>query len=146
MIAITDRRGFAPPINGGSAARADLAFRSPRRLHRTRRRNSVTPPGAVYVGRPTLWGNPFGGRPRIGHARSVILYGAWLRGDLSPYILARAGFGDDEIEGLVRWRARLLPQLGKLAGRDLQCWCPLTSPWCHADVLLTAANKAPAHG
>jgi hypothetical protein len=45
-----------------------------------------------------------------------------------------------EIEALQRWRARLLPRLQQLAGKDLQCWCPLTSPWCHADVLLNTAN------
>lgn len=140
MMASADRRGFAPPINGGAAAGSKDFARPPRRLHRTRRRNATTPQGAVYVGRPTLWGNPFAGRPRIGHARGVILYRAWLRGDLSPHILACAGFGEDEIVGLARWRARLIARLDQLTGKDLQCWCPLTSPWCHADVLLRFSN------
>lgn len=67
MKNIVDRRRFAPPINGASR---------PKRLMRRRGKGAATPEGAVYVGRPTLWGNPFAGRPRIGHARSVIFYRA----------------------------------------------------------------------
>lgn len=129
MTAAADRRGFASPVNV-----------RPRRLHRTRRRRASTPPGAVYVGRPTLWANPFGGRPGIGHARSVILYRAWLRGELNRRVLRCAGFSDAEVDALRRWRDRLVARLATLAGRDLQCWCPLTSDWCHADVLLREAN------
>jgi hypothetical protein len=113
----------------------------PTRLHRTRRARAATPVGAVYVGRPTLWGNPFSGRPRIGHARSVILYQAWIAGDLSPRVLRCAGFTESEINALQRWRARLIPSLSQLRGRSLQCWCPLTSDWCHADALLRIVNR-----
>ena len=118
----------------------------PQRLHRTRKLRAFTPPGAVYVGRPPLWSNPFNGRPRIGHKRAVILYRAWLGGDLSPYILRRAGFSEAEIAALRRWRDRLMAQLPRLSGRDLQCWCPLTSSWCHAETLLAAANRQPFIG
>ena len=114
--------------------------RPPVRLQRTRKRYNVTPIGAIYVGRPTLWGNPFSERPRIGHARGVILYRSWIAGDLSPYILHRAGFGHDEIVSLERWRKQLLNQLHRLRGHDLQCWCPLTSAWCHADTQLRLVN------
>jgi hypothetical protein len=138
MTAIADRRGAAPPING--FAGSQWLDRRPQRLHRTRRKNARTPNGAVYVGRPTLWGNPFWGRPRIGHARSVILYRAWIRGDLTPKILARAGFSAAEIKSLNRWRNWLVGHLDRLEGKNLQCWCPLTSPWCHADVLIAFAN------
>jgi len=123
-----DRRGFAPSIN-----------RRPRRLQRPRKRAPL-PAGSTYVGRPTLWGNPFAGRAKIGHARSVILFAAWLRGELSPRILASAGFSNAEIDTLIRRRHSLVRQLPALAGHDLQCWCPTTSAWCHADVLLDAAN------
>ena len=114
----------------------------PQRLHRTRRRANFTPVGAVYVGRPTIFLNPFSGRPRIGHPRSVILFGAWLRGDCTPYILDCAGFSDAEIATLRRRRDVLLRRLSQLRDRDLQCWCPLTSAWCHADVLMRTANIA----
>ena len=128
------------PINGFAAI---TMAGTPQRLHRTRKRNACTPRGAVYVGRPTLWGNPFQGRPRIGHARSVILYRHWLAGQLDRHVLACAGFGPHEIAALDRWRDRLLPQLRRLRGRSLQCWCPLTSRWCHADVLLHIVNWNP---
>ncbi|WP_439539013.1 DUF4326 domain-containing protein [Sphingomonas sp.] len=133
MSFVAERRGCAPPFKATP----------PARLQRTRRRNVKTPPGAVYVGRPTLWGNPFADRPRIGHARSVILYRSWVAGDLTGPILARAGFDEHEIASLFRWRRRLLARIDELRGRDLQCWCPSTSAWCHADTLLRIANGAP---
>jgi len=126
---------FAPPIKVACAP--DLM---PARLQRTRVRHNFTPAGATYVGRPTLYSNPFERRRRIGHKRSVILYEAWVLGRLSPYILSRCGFGRDEIASLYRWRQRLLRSLPGLRGRDLQCWCPLTSEWCHANVLLRLVN------
>ena len=46
-----------------------------------------------------------------------------------------------EIEGLHRFRAKLVANLPRLRGHDLQCWCPLSSRWCHADVLLKLANE-----
>jgi hypothetical protein len=112
----------------------------PVRLHRVRGKNARTPPGARYVGRPTDYSNPFERRGRINHKRSVILYEAWVHGRLNDYILARCGFGRDEIAALHRWRQRLLRSLIDLRGRDLQCWCPLTSAWCHANVLLRLVN------
>lgn len=127
---------YAPPIKVAYAPDP-----LPRRLHRTRGKGNFTPRGAIYVGRPTLWSNPFERRPKVGHKRSVILYDAWLRGDLSPYVLARAGFSEAEIATLRRWRDTLIPALRRLRGRDLQCWCPLTSTWCHANVLLRITNR-----
>ena len=112
----------------------------PIRLQRSRKRGYRSPPGTIYVGRPTIFGSPFSGRPGIGHARSVILYDHWLAGQLTPYILARAGFDGDEIEALRRRRIRVVERLPDLAGRNLQCWCPLSSEWCHADVLIRVTN------
>lgn len=74
------------------------------------------PEGAVYVGRPTKWGNMF---PLSGYSRD---------------------------EAVRRFRivaestARLDPNwLAPLRGRDLACFCPLDHP-CHADALLELAN------
>lgn len=141
--AVADRRGDAPPIKRRCAADSMRTSRPacrPRRLHRTRRKFNRTPAGAVYVGRPTIWGNPFAGRAKVGHKRSVILFGAWLRGDCSPRVLRAAGFSRAEISTLERRRAAVLQRLPRLAGKDLQCWCPTTSEWCHADVLIDLAN------
>lgn len=117
------------------------AVATPHRLQRSRRAGAVTPHGGLYVGRPTIWSNPFERRPRIGHARSVILFDAWLRDQLDAYILGRAGFGEHEIAALGRFHRRLLQRLHHLRGFNLECWCPLTSPWCHADILLARANR-----
>lgn len=112
----------------------------PNRLYRTRRAYAFTPPGAIYCGRPTLWANPFERRAGIGHARSVILYEAWIRGQLDAHVLTRCGFGEHEIAALWRWRGRLLDRLHILKGHDLQCWCPPSTNWCHVEILLPAAN------
>lgn len=121
------------------AARSIPADTQPRRLQRSRRKGSITPEGARYVGRPTLYGNPFRS-DRFGHARSVILHRDWLAGRISALRLERLGFCPGEIDTLERRRARLLERLPELAGIDLQCWCPLTTKWCHAETLLAMAN------
>lgn len=110
----------------------------PRRLTRPRIKGVRTPEGAIYVGRPTRWGNPFCGA-RFGHAQGVKLHREWVDGRLSERRLTRLGFCDAEIDALRRWRIWLLTNLYRLAGHDLQCWCPLKSRWCHADTLLQLA-------
>jgi hypothetical protein len=73
------------------------------------------PEGAVYVGRGSLWGNPY----------TVALYGRTL--------------------ALANYRSRVMGMLAvgikldSLRGKSLACWCPLDQP-CHADVLLELAN------
>jgi hypothetical protein len=108
-------------------------------VQRSRKRGYRTPEGVIYVGRPTVYGNPFDAK-RFGHARSVLLYRRWISGELGAKSLEAVGFDSHEIDALTRWRGRLLDRLPNLHGRNLQCWCPTTSKWCHADVLLTAAN------
>lgn len=73
------------------------------------------PPGAVYVGRPTKWGNPYnfshGNREQI-----ITMYEDWIA-----------------------TQRELLSALDELRGKDLVCWCaPLA---CHADVLMRLANE-----
>ena len=79
------------------------------------KRNDAIPKGAVYVGRPSKWGNPFK-IGRDGTREEVIAkYREWLL-DNEP----------------------LMEDLAELKGRDLYCYCsPLP---CHADVLLEVAN------
>lgn len=108
------------------------------RVQRSRRKGSITPPGTIYVGRPTMWGNPFMAR-RWGHAKSVILHGRWLRGEIAALSLERMGFCCSEVDALLRLRARVLTNLHRLAGHDLACWCPLSTRWCHAELLLDLA-------
>ena len=82
------------------------------------RRSRDIPAGAVYVGRPTKWGNPFSiipGRPR---AMAISLFTEWV---MKP-----------EQEALREAAKR------ELRGKDLVCWCaPLD---CHAWVWIKIAN------
>ena len=113
----------------------------PRRIVRRRGRNSALPAGAIYVGRPTIWNNPFSGR-QWGHAKSVKLHRQWLSYEIGALSLEAMGFCPAEIEALERLRARVLDRIHELTGRDLACWCPLSSRWCHADTLLNLAAIA----
>ena len=113
----------------------------PDRIQRQRAKGWRMPEGAVYVGRPTRWGNPWivelaqgvgwictdtrtglsvqARGPVHAHDLAVANYRTWIReGDA-------AGFAD---------AAR-----AALRGRTLCCWCPPHLA-CHADVLIEVAN------
>lgn len=73
------------------------------------------PPGATYIGGPSIWGNPFvigkdGSRDNV-----IAKYDARLLGN-----------------------PKLLAQLHMLAGKSLVCWCAPAR--CHGDVLVRLAN------
>ncbi|HXH52571.1 MAG TPA: DUF4326 domain-containing protein [Sphingomicrobium sp.] len=118
------------------------AERRPRRLRKYRRGGIAVKLPGWYVGRPSLFANPFR-RERFGHARSVEIHRAWLEGRISALGLERLGFCPAEVDTLLRLRARVRRALPHLRGLDLICWCPESSRWCHADTLLRLAN-APA--
>lgn len=111
---------------------------NPIRIQRSRKRGSRTPEGAIYVGRPTVFGNPFQ-VARFGHKVAVLMHREWLRYNLGSLFLERRGFDSAEIDTINRLRARVLTSIHLLDGRDLVCWCPLTSP-CHADTLIEIAR------
>jgi hypothetical protein len=71
------------------------------------------PSDTVYVGRPTIWGNPFSLADGYTREEAVAKYEEWLRGELNdrPHML------------------------DPLIGKDLACWCSLSEA-CHADVIL----------
>lgn len=76
------------------------------------------PPTAVYVGRPSPFGNPF--------------------------IIGRDGSREQVIDKYERWifqiqQSRLRVRMQKeLRGKDLLCWCAPHE--CHADIILKIAN------
>lgn len=114
-----------------------------RRHQRSRRPGARLPDGVVCATRGTVLGNPFRS-DRFGHARAVGLHRAWLDGRLGERTLRALGFNEHERAALERLRRRALDRLAQLAGRDMACWCPLTSRWCHVDTLLDrAASMAP---
>lgn len=94
---------------------------SPKRIQRKRTRGWHMPRRAVYVGRPTKWGNPF----RIGDAGENEL----------PMSREET---IDRYKRYIKRRVDLDPR--ELHGKDLACWCALNVP-CHADVLLKLANR-----
>ena len=86
---------------------------------RNKRTDRNIPKTAIYVGRPTQWGNPFG-IGRDGDRKTVIeKYRRWLWKRIQD--------------------GRIDPdQLAALAGKDLVCHCA-PEP-CHAEVLARAAQ------
>jgi hypothetical protein len=91
--------------------------RKPRVLNKAHDRLADRDPDAVYVGRPSRWGNPY-----------------------------KIGAHGTREEIVAKFREKLLSDAEEMAhvraslrGRDLVCWCaPLP---CHADVLLEVANS-----
>lgn len=106
------------------------------------------PEGAVYVGRPSKWGNPFVPKP-LGNApyRWTVIddndvdYREPINGwtDRRSAVLKAVRLFYMDIEG----ELAPYPPLADLRGKDLVCWCPLDEP-CHADVLLDMANGGSA--
>lgn len=106
------------------------------RLQRKRTRGWRMPEGAVYVGRPSPWGNPFPVE-KYGREKALEYFRAYLTGEFVPKEAA-ADYRRAEKRLYGAGPALLFP--GELAaivlrGKDLACWCPLDEP-CHADVLL----------
>jgi hypothetical protein len=79
------------------------------------RKTSGVPEGAVYIGRPSKWGNPFVIGKHGTRAEVVARYRAYLLGN-----------------------RELMAALPELRGKDLVCWCAPCA--CHGDVLLEFAN------
>ena len=93
---------------------------SPRRIQRRRIKGWKMPEGAVYVGRPGGWGNPYPWRS-LGRKEAARRY------------------RESMLHPTEDWAWRFW-NLHKLHGKDLVCWCPLDKP-CHADVLLELADS-----
>ena len=97
-----------------------MSSHTPRVLNK---RTDTAPHGAVYIGRPSQWGNPF----------------THLSGKtLAQFQVATV---QDAVAGYRRWvleQPELVPALHELRGKDLICWCK-PGP-CHGDVLLELAN------
>ena len=105
----------------------------PVRIQRKRIKGWKMPPNTVYVGRPTVYGNPF----RVGDFVSVST--------------------NDQFAIEYRWQAKSLFDMWlfasdqddlrrrieqELRGKNLACWCGTGAyRCCHADTLLQLANQ-----
>lgn len=102
----------------------------PERIQRKRVKGWRMPEDAVYVGRPTVYGNPFKvGRDGDAAACVAKYREAW-----------EATIRSSEMHP----RHPLMPFgrpvfIGPLRGKNLACFCALDQP-CHADVLLEMVN------
>ena len=97
----------------------------PKRIQRSRTKAWKMPANAIYVGRPTVWGNPY----VVG---SQLMNGETLTAE-KAVALYEQHLADNFSEGDIRHC---------LHDKDLACWCALDEP-CHADVLLRIANSRP---
>lgn len=129
----------------------------PVRIQRKRTKGFRLPPDAVYVGRPTKWGNPYS----VGGGVVITADRGCDRG-LTAELDGRLGITADQavagFRDLMDLRLTLPPydddwsedyhgkwtaDVRGLGGKDLACWCDLSVP-CHADVLLELANGGAA--
>jgi hypothetical protein len=81
------------------------------------KRTDVIPADAIYVGRPSKWGNPF----KIGRDGTR---------EVCVMKYRTALLLDRELQSAAQVELR---------GKDLVCWCAPEA--CHADVLLEIANR-----
>ncbi len=110
-------------VDIGMTPSAEDSARRPK-IYSKREGADPYPPGAVYVGRPTMWGNQFVVGQHGAQGECAEFYSEWLLGPDGKYI---------------RDQARL-----QLRGKDLICWCRSPSDTnpapCHAEALLEVAN------
>jgi hypothetical protein len=86
----------------------------------------IIPPDAIYIGRPTIWGNPW--KIQKGSPRRYVIgkYREWLEGTL-------------HIPRLEEQRQEILRRLPELKGKYVWCYCAPAA--CHGDVLVELANR-----
>ncbi len=96
-----------------------------KRIQRKRTKGWKMPPNSLYVGRPTLFGNPFKAE-EWGQVGAVEAFRTYI--EYHPAGKAMALF--------------LETQMAKKK-KHLVCWCPLNRS-CHADVLLEIIQDSQA--
>lgn len=130
----------------------------PTRVQRRRVKGWKWPDNTTYVGRPTIWGNPFVGAETIKAYRLWISEQLWMVQCDAKHECDCGDFDCDNVmvfdlnrnrlnvsvetngDNLDAKRLRVVQELPNLAGRNLMCWCALDKP-CHGDVLLELANE-----
>lgn len=133
----------------------ERTFTKPMRVQRLRKKGfnlqSASRSGlpVKYVGRPTKWGNPF----RLTRDGFIQCYST-NRKILDPWIMWSYS-GGFEVKDIVELYGRWLdgglketapylpipPSIEELKGKDLACFCPISSP-CHVDVILERLSRS----
>jgi hypothetical protein len=105
----------------------------PKRIRLSRAKGWRLPENAVNVSRPGKWGNPF-----------VVGKDGDTRECVRLYVLLLGGYtcisGKASVEAQRAVADTVRNCLSELRGKDLACWCPLGTKFCHAEVLLRMAN------
>ena len=103
----------------------------PDRIKLERRAGWRLAAGAIVVGRPSRFANPFPVTDFGGdHAAAVARYRQWLDDPNAQPVWCGANL----------YHRPTREQILALRGHDLACWCGLDEA-CHADVLLELANS-----
>lgn len=115
---------------------ADTAF-VPMRLKRERRAGWRMPPNAVYVGRPSKWGNL---KPEKVAGKWVLVgpTGVYANRELKHYKKwdTREEAVAFSLDNYREWaEGQLRDFYEPLIGHNLMCWCKYDQP-CHADILI----------
>jgi Domain of unknown function (DUF4326) len=112
-----------------------------KRIQRKRTKGWRMPEGAVYVGRPTKWGNPAKVSRLLSADCAMAIYAflVWPDDEGEKELNNRHKFFLSVARG--KWTRISMDEIEReLRGKDLACWCPLDQS-CHADVLLEIANN-----
>jgi hypothetical protein len=128
-------------------------------IQRKRTKGWKSPPNTIYVGRPSIWGNPFTVIPGLYKTWYVFFEGKSTSGEFTTKLDAQAEavrlfekWFDDSIAEIgtelynfrekYSWKgfqlATVAPHL--LRRKFLSCWCSLDEP-CHRTIILRYANR-----
>ena len=113
----------------------------PCRIQRKRSKGWRMPAGAIYIGRPSKWGNPYWPGQSTDDF-PMWLVGAYGKARLGP-VVKDAQQAVDLYRIHIERKIRENPYhyaIKQLTGRDLACWCR-PDQLCHGDVLLDIANE-----
>lgn len=127
---------------------------APVRIKRQRTKGWRMPEGAVYVGRPTKWGNPWrvdAGATMHGEDHQGRIEELEIPTTPAMAVAAFRRMWDWRLTGVepeddddIAYVAARQAELEELRGHDLACYCPLDQP-CHADILLELSNGGAHH-
>lgn len=108
----------------------------PRRIQRKRTKGWRMPAGAVYVGRPTRYGNPFLVPKEHDRSEPDKLLER-LTGERVHTVERSLELYELHVKEMIAQHGK--EWLAPLRGKDLACFCAEGEP-CHADTLLRLAN------
>lgn len=121
---------------------------NPKRIQRKRTKGWRMPENTIYVGRPTIYGNPFKVSAKfwtncdflveiMNLEQSLYWYKQWMNQENSKVYPVAWNKRNDDGDFVLITRPNLKDLWGYTA---LACWCKEGEP-CHADVLIELLNK-----